>query len=569
MPVKPANLVYGVDDRPPSWAGLTLGVQHLCIIAIGLLFPAILAGEVGLDLSQAERLVSMSMVAGGIGVLLQALNRGPVGSGFLCPQVCGPSFLSASILAAKAGGLPLLLGMTALAGITEGLLSRIMHRLRFLFPTEVTGLIVAMVGITVIRFAAMSFMGLSPEDTVTEVEEISVAVLTLASMVGLNVWSKGKLRMFCVIIGMVLGYLLAWALGLVGSEQTTHLGRLPLIYWPFAGHPGWSFSPTLVVPFVVATLCSTLKTVGDLTTCQKINDADWKRTDLDNVKKGVLADGLGCVSAGILGGMGQSTSSSNVGLSVATGATSRSIAVFTGGLLLLLAFCPKIAAVFAHMPRPVIGATLVFALSFMIAAGFQIVMSRMLDARKIFVLGISVIFGLSVDIIPQAYQGVHPWIHPVFASSLSAAAVSAVLLNLIFRLGIAQKAQLSLNLDQESARGIHDFMDQWGRAWGARQEVMAKATAALTEIAETVASLGLAQGPLALEVSFDELKIQARVSYPGQAMEFPPHPPHHEDVVQDPSAQAALAGFLVRRYVDAIKSSRQGDQVRIMLEFEH
>ena len=153
MAVKPANLVYGVDDKPPFWTGWMLGFQHLSIIAIALLFPVLISREIGGGPDQAAGLVSMSMLAGGIGVILQGLQKGPVGSGYFCPQVCGPSFLTASILAAKSGGLPLLFGMTAVAGATESLLSRIMHRVRFLFPAEVTGLIVAMVGITVIRLA--------------------------------------------------------------------------------------------------------------------------------------------------------------------------------------------------------------------------------------------------------------------------------------------------------------------------------------------------------------------------------------------------------------------------------
>jgi NCS2 family nucleobase:cation symporter-2 len=108
---------------------------------------------------EASSLVSMSMMAGGVGAILQALKRGPVGSGCLCPQVCGPSFLSASLLAAQTGGLSLVCGMTVVAGVAETLFSRVMHRLRFMFPAEVTGLTMAMVGITVISLAVRTFWG--------------------------------------------------------------------------------------------------------------------------------------------------------------------------------------------------------------------------------------------------------------------------------------------------------------------------------------------------------------------------------------------------------------------------
>jgi NCS2 family nucleobase:cation symporter-2 len=128
-------------------------------------------------------------------------------------------------------------------------------------------------------------------------------------------------------------------------------------------------------------------------------------------------------------------SSSNIGLSIATGATSRRIAYSTGTILILLAFLPKLSSVFVVMPTPIMGASLIFAVSFMILAGIQIIMSRMIDSRKTFVIGFSIIFGLSVDFVPGLYRDVHPWLHPFFSSSLSLATISAVLLNLFFRIG--------------------------------------------------------------------------------------------------------------------------------------
>jgi NCS2 family nucleobase:cation symporter-2 len=154
--VKQSNLIYGVTDRPPSLVGLLLGIQHVSVYFISLIFPVLVVREMGGTAAQTDFPVSMSMVAGGVGAMIQALPRGPVGSGYLCPQVCGPSFISASILSAKMGGLPLVFGMTAVAGVAESLFSRVLHRLRFLFPAEVTGLIVALVGLTVVRLAPLA-----------------------------------------------------------------------------------------------------------------------------------------------------------------------------------------------------------------------------------------------------------------------------------------------------------------------------------------------------------------------------------------------------------------------------
>lgn len=569
MAVKPANLIYGVDEKPPLPITTFLGFQHICIIAISLIFPVVIIREIGGTTEQTVHLLSMSMIAGGIGVIIQALKRGPVGSGYFCPQVCGPSFLAASILAAKTGGLSLLFGMTAVSGFFEALFSRVVNRLRFLFPAEVTGLIVAMVGITVIRLAATYFLGMGGTDTAMEPRELLVSFSTLGLIIGLNIWGKGNFRLFSVLIGMTGGYIISFLAGVLTMDHINEMLDKPLVYFPLTSHPGWSFNLGLFIPFIVAMLCSSLKSIGDLTTCQKINDAEWKRPDMDNISKGILADALGCLSAGILGGLGQSTSSSNIGLSIATGATSRAIAYAMGAILFVMAFCPLLGAVFAIMPKPVMGATLIFALSFMIMAGVQIIMSRMIDARKTFVVGISMIFGLSVDIIPGAFSDLPHSIQPIFSSSLSLAAISAVILNLLFRIGIAEKASLELTPGVDFSDRIFQFMEQQGGAWGARREVIYKAMAAMNEFMEAATVFNLTKSPITMEARFDEYNLDVTIQYRGILLDVPRMKPGEEELLTDPEAQAKLAGFLMRHYVDKLHSSSAGDNHRIQMHFDH
>lgn len=569
MAVKPSNLIYGVDDRPSLLVTLFLGLQHVSAYAISLIFPVLIVRAMGGTPAQAAALVSVSMIAGGIGTIVQVLRKGPAGSGYLCPQVCGPSFLTASILAAKTGGLSLVFGMTFIAGAFEGLLSRVMKRLRFLFPPEVTGLIVAMVGITVIRVAAMNFLGMDATDRLMEPVEVMVAFFTLAVMIGLTVWGKGKFKLFCALIGMCAGYAAACLLGLLSDDHLSAMTHYPLFSLHIEHHPGWSFDPHLLIPFIVAMLCSTLKSVGDITTCQKINDAEWKRPDMGNISKGILADSIGCMSAGLLGGMGQSTSSTNVGLSIASGATSRVIGFAMGAILIALAFFPKLASLFAFMPKPVMGATLIFALSFMVIAGFQIIMSRMIDARKTFVVGISLIFGLTVDVMPEVFVNAHHWIRPVFSSSLATATVTAIILNLLFRIGIAKKVRLVLRPGIDVAGKVFSFMDRQGRTWGARQEVIYRATSAITEFMESVSEYGLSKEDVEIEVSFDEFNLDVNIGYAGRCMEFPPERPDIDALFTDGEAPLKFAGFMVRKYADRVTARTKGGRCLVAMHFEH
>ncbi len=570
-PRKPANLLYGLNDRPPIGVTLALGLQHVFILFISLIFPAIIVNLLGnnIDPHSARSFVSLSMIAGGILTILQAVRAKNFGSGYLCPAVSGPAYLSASILAINAGGLPLLFGMTAFAGAIEAAISRVMNRIRFLFTAEVMGIIVALIGIVIIPVAIKNFFGLSGTDTVTSPQELLVAVLTLATMIGINVWVKGNLRLYSIIIGMVVGYGLSWAFGILDSTSLSKVGEADWFSIPYINNMGWSFDLTMVVPFIVATICSTFKTVGDLGTCQKINDADWKRLDMERVAPGILVDGIGGILPGLIGGYGQSTSSSNVGLSVATGATSRVIAYAAGGIIIVLAFFPRLSELFIIMPPPVMGATLVFAISFMIIAGFQIIGTRVLDVRRTFVLGFALIFGLSADLMPQLYESVHPWIKPVFSSSLALGTVTAIVMNSIMRIGISNKASLVLQPGQHSSNDVFAFVEKQGGLWGARREIITKASGALTETLETVSSLDLAKSPLDVEMKFDELNLDIDINYEGSLLPLPMTPPSPDELLEDEAAIGKLSGFLIRQRVDKVSSSVKDGQCNIHFHYEH
>lgn len=569
MPRKPSNLLYGVDESPGRIALVLMGFQHISLMAIAFIFPVIIIEAIGGNLDEAEGLIRMAMLATGIGTILQAVNRGPVGSGYLCPLLNGPAFLSASLMAGKMGGLSLIFGMTAVAGCFEAFFSRLLSRMRAVFPAEVTGTIVTMVGIEVVPLAIRKFLGIDQTHTVPDGTAILVAVITLGAMACFNVWGKGKLRLYSVLLGMIVGYAAAAATGLLSRETFQVMMDAPFFALPAVGHYGLSFEWVLLAPFLVAALSSALKTMGDVTTCQKINDVQWKRPDMVNISGGVLACGISNILSGMLGALGQSVSSSNIGLSIATGATSRRIAYSAGIILILLAFFPKFASIFVIMPTPIMGASLIFAVSFMILAGLQIIMSRMIDARKTFVIGISIIFGLSIEFAPELYRNVHPWIKPVFSSSLSLATICAVALNLIFRIGIAKTTSLVLNPGENPSEAIDHFMEEQGRAWGARSEVIYKAKAAMSEFYEAVVENALTRKPVAMTVRFDEFNLDVDMAYEGKPIELAASRPDARDLLTDPDAPLRLAGYMIRSLADHAVIESAAGQSCVRLHFNH
>ncbi|HWP60391.1 MAG TPA: solute carrier family 23 protein [Candidatus Acidoferrales bacterium] len=569
MAKKPANLIYGVDEAPPLGATLLLGFQHIFVLTISFVLILVLVREGGGSAEDAERLIKVSMISMGVATILQGLRLGPVGSGYLCPQLIGPAYLSASLLAVKSGGLSMVAGMTMVGGFFGALLSRAMRWLRPIFPAEVTGTVVAMVALELVPLSVSKFLGFEGPNPSIQSSSVVVASVTLASMVALSVWGQAKLRLYCVLIGTGIGYASSYFAGILTAEHLRRVVQAPFFSMPTLTHQGWSFDGALLVPFVVAAVASSLKAVGDLTTCQKINDAEWKRPDMRSIGGGILADACGVILSGGLGTMGQSTSSSNVGLSIGTGAASRRIAFACGGIMIFLAFFPKLAEFYVIMPTPVMGALLFFSVSFMILAGIQIMLSRLIDARKTFVIGISLILGLSLDMLPGAYREVYPALQPIFSSSLSLATVSAIVLNLLLRMGIAKRAVFEFEPGVSSSEEVFNFMERQGAVWGARREVIYNATAALNELLESLSMPQFAQGKVQIAVGFDEFNLDIDISYSGEPMEFPGARPSRAELLADDQGMAKLAGFLVQQYADRVRSDIANGRCRIQLHFDH
>lgn len=566
---KPAQLTYGVDDRPGWGTTLLLGLQHICVQSVSFILPVLIIQEIGGTPRDAGNLICMAMIASGAATLFQAVPRGPMGSGYLCPLINGPAYLSASLLAGQVGGLPLIFGMTAVGGAFEALLSRIVPRMRALFPSEVTGTVVTMVGVEIISIAMPKFFGVDDAHPVPTAAPVAVGAITLLAMAGFTVWGRGRLRLYSVLLGLLLGYTAALLTGVLSLEQLGRVREAPFFAVPEIGHFGLSFRTALLVPFLVATLASALKTMGDLTTCQKMNDAEWRRSDLHNISRGILACSAGNLLSGLIGALGQSVSSSNIGLAIASGAASRRIAYANGALLILLAFCPKPAAVFVIMPAPIMGASVIFAVSFMILAGIQILTSRMIDARKTFVIGFSIIFGLSVDLVPDLYAHLPAWLRPFFQSSLSVSALSAVCLNLLFRIGIGRRKILTLDLGRYASQDVFAFMERQGGLWGARRDVMYQAGSALNELAECLAGSEQTTGELTVETVFDEFNLDLYARYQGPPVELATEKPGKQQLREDPRALARLAGYLVRQYADAVTTRQECDTCLVHLHFIH
>jgi len=435
MAKKPQDLIYGVDDKPPFATLLILGIQHIFLMSSTLVLPIVLISEIGGTFEQIRSVVALTMIACGIGTILQAVRWRILGSGFVCPNLCGPNFFLASMEAAWLGGIPLMRGMTIIAGLAELVFARFVNKLKFLFPPEITGLVVLMVANGLVPLGVSKFFGINYEGEPIRPASVLIASVTLFVMIGVNIWGKGKTRLYSVLIGLCCGYVLSFATGALSWSHFHTVFNSPWIASPFLNNPfEIAFKWSLVPIFIIVSITGALKSFGNLIMCEKVNDEAWKGPDMKRISNGLIADSICVTASGLLGGVASDTSASNVALSRASGATSRTIGYMAGALFIIFGFFPKISGLLSVMPTPVMGSILIFVTSFMIISGIQIILGSGMDTRKTFVIGIPFIFGLSLDVLPSLSTDIPYFLRPLFDSSLTLSTVLAVILNQLFRI---------------------------------------------------------------------------------------------------------------------------------------
>jgi NCS2 family nucleobase:cation symporter-2 len=563
---RPASLVYALDDVPPPHVIAFNALQHVGLIAINLVYPLLIFHLVGVPLPLIANLLAVGMIVLGAATLLQVLRLGPVGSGFLCPATFSAVYLSPSLLAAKAGGLPLLFGMTLFAGLLEAAVARTLPRLRAVFPVELSGVVIFMIGLS---GGAAGLRSLLAADAVPmSTDEWQVAFFTLAVMVGLNVWGKGMLRMLCALIGLAAGYAAAALAGLLAGGQLGDMEKLPWIAVPDFGHLSWSFELVMALPFAIACLAAAMKALGTITVCQRMVDADWVRPDMRSATRGVLADGISTALAGLLNAVGTNTSTPSVGLASATGVASRRVGIAVGVLFLALGLLPKLATLLALMPRSVMVSALLFSICFILINGLQVMTSRLLDARRTLVIGLALFAGAAVEIFPVIAAGAGATWRPVVGSSLVFATVVGLALNLLFRIGVKQKVSLAVGPGRIDPGEIDDFLRLHGGRWGARPDVVSRAAFATHQLVEAAES-SWRSGPVTLQASYDEFNLDLRLSYRGELLELPEQRPTDQQIRESEQGMRQLAGFMLRRNADGVRSEAHDGVATVHFHFDH
>jgi NCS2 family nucleobase:cation symporter-2 len=567
--LRPPDLIYGLDDRPPLVHLILLGAQHVAVICPYLVFITLIAQAAGASTIVTSHAVGLGMIAIALATLLQAHRMGPAGSGYLAPPVVSAIYFAPALEAAHHAGLALVCGMIAFAGVFEAIFAWALPRMRRVFPPVVSGFIVIAVGTELGLIGVRGFLGISDLHDPHLATHIAAAGLTLAAMIGFAIWGKGLPRLLCGLIGLALGMAIAVAVGMVTSKDVAVIASRPWFALPDPRFLSYRFEPSLMVPFAIAALASGLRAIGVITTCQKINDASWRRPDLKNIRAGVLADGMACFAGGLLGTPGLSAAPSLVGIQKVTGATSHYIAYAIAAWFLLLACVPKVGAALLALPLPIIGAALVFNGASMLMGGIQIVMSRPVTMRSTFIVGVSLLFALSRRVYPEFFALLPSWTHAFTDSILSIAVVVCVLLNLCFLIG-ERRTEITV-LESGEGKALSRFDDIFraqAKLWQLSGADAARVESSISALLRLIEEGGHADSPITARVSYDDLDLAIKLNYKGTLPYVASEQSLPGGMVEEQIFAVGLSGFLSSVFPDRLNSQQKDGNCEISLFFQ-
>ncbi|WP_298499402.1 nucleobase:cation symporter-2 family protein [uncultured Maritimibacter sp.] len=435
----PSTLIYGLEDKPAPGPALLAALQHVLASIVGIVTPTLVIGGVlGLG-EHIPYLIAMSLFVSGIATAIQSRGIGPVGSGLLSVQ--GTSFaflgpiLAAGFAVKNAGGTPedilaMIFGLCLVGCLIEIGLSQIIHKLGRIISPTVTGVVITVIGLSLVKVGFTDFAGgAQAGNSLGAPVNLLMGSIVLVSILALTFLGSPLLRISAIMVGLIIGTLVALAMGQVSFAT---FGSGPMVALPVPFKYGLDFDIALFIPLAFIFLVTAIETSGDLTANSVISNQPVRGPlYLQRIKRGVLGDGVNSGLAAIFNTFPNTTFSQNNGVIQMTGVASRHVGLYIGGLLVIMGFLPVIGQVFLLIPKPVLGGATLVLFGTIAVAGIRILASEPIDRKKVYIMAVSFGLGLGVTLVPEATQNLPAFVRNVFATPITLSGLSAILLTLL------------------------------------------------------------------------------------------------------------------------------------------
>ncbi|MDU5690828.1 MAG: xanthine/proton symporter XanP [Citrobacter freundii] len=436
-----SELIYRLEDRPPLAQTLFAACQHLLAMFVAVITPALLICQaLGLPAQDTQHIISMSLFASGVASIIQIKAWGPVGSGLLSIQGTSFNFVAPLIMggtALKTGGadvptmMAALFGTLMLASCTEMVISRVLHLARRIITPLVSGVVVMIIGLSLIQVGLTSIGGgyaAMSDNTFGAPKNLLLAGVVLALIILLNRQRNPYLRVASLVIAMAAGYLLAWFMDML--PQNTAPVSQDLLMVPTPLYYGLGIDWSLLLPLMLVFMITSLETIGDITATSDVSEQPVSGPLY--MKGGVLANGLNSFVSAVFNTFPNSCFGQNNGVIQLTGVASRYVGFVVALMLIALGLFPAVSGFVQHIPEPVLGGATLVMFGTIAASGVRIVSREPLNRRAILIIALSLAVGLGVSQQPLILQFAPDWVKNLLSSGIAAGGITAIVLNLVF-----------------------------------------------------------------------------------------------------------------------------------------
>ena len=414
------EIKYRVNDRPPFFLSIALAIQHILAAFAGIVaVPLVVNNALGLSLEDNTFIVSTTLFVAGLATVIQAVgNR--------LPMVMGTdfTFVGPGIAVGSAFGLPGYFGATFFGSFIEIVLSRFIKPLQKFFPPLITGIVISSIGLTMIPISIDWIGGYNPE-TYGSLQDLLLAGIVMAVILILNQRGKGFLSSGAILIGIVVGYVVAFFMGRLDLNPVSTASWLML---PNPLRYGLAFTLSGFLAFLPAYIVTTVETIGGGVLVLKACDEE---VDGDKLASGVLADGVGSLLAGIFQCGPNTSFSQNIGIIPLTGVASRFVVALAGVILMITGVFPKIGALVAIMPSPVLGGAGVLMFGMIAVGGISNFKEVEFNRRNSIILAMSLGLGLGIAFRPNLLSHLPEQLRVIFGSGMTTATLTAIFLNIV------------------------------------------------------------------------------------------------------------------------------------------
>ena len=563
MAKRPTYLQYANDEVPPPLSIAILAFQHSAIVLINLVYVVIITKSLNLSASDQFAMLSTTLLVCGIATALQA----KFGNGLLIVFHPNPIYIPLIIAAGLStgpGGIAMLL---VTAGVMQFVFGSLVRKLRVFFPPEVCGVVVIMLGVSLLPGTLRGIVTQSNESNLVHVDTagLVVAIITLAVAAAGSVWLKGMARFFSLLLGCLAGLIVAWLFGIWHFGEAKSGLDVPAFALPSIHLPGFTFSAGLVYLAIVAALVNVVDELGVLIGTERLDDADWQLPKFTKMSLGLQASGLFTALSGALGGAAMGMSSANLSLAYATGVTSRVVAMAAGAILVGVTFVPLALKHVLSLPDAVVAGILFYAACYFVVSGAELALSRMLSPRRSLVIGLSVGVGVLLQSSPTLTARFAGTSLEHVLAPMTFATIVAIVLNLIMRTGIRQTETMTFSGAADSANA-GDILESLGERWGLHRQTGVRAAAAMSEMLDLLGAV--ATGPIDCTIAYNELFLTMNFVYDGPPLVIPERAPTADDLSDAPDGVLQMGAWIVRKLTDHMRISAAGQKQQVHMGFE-